>query len=127
MARKAGRKVSGRLVKRGKVWYCRWRVEGQEFSRRLTDEAGNPVTNERAARAAADRLLAPYQARDIEDLRRAAAAAVADASEVATAAIEAARDRLAVADAWSRYEAALNRPQSSDATLRQYQIGRAHV
>ena len=43
MARKRGRKVTGRLIKRGRVFYLRWRVEGQEFSQRLTDAAGEPV------------------------------------------------------------------------------------
>ena len=56
----------GRIYKRGKKgnFYLQYYQEGKEHREVLRDEHGNPITKADAARAAADRIIAPLRFKD---------------------------------------------------------------
>lgn len=66
------RTTKGRLYKRGKkgYYYLQFYVNGKEHREALRDEHGEPITKEKAARIAADRVLAPIRFRDEAQKRR---------------------------------------------------------
>jgi len=66
------RTTKGRLYKRGKkgYYYLQFYVNGKEHREALRDDHGEPITKEKAARAAADRILAPIRFRDEAQKRR---------------------------------------------------------
>lgn len=78
-----GRAIKGYIYKRGNAWWVRWRVRGTQYAQSL----GGTVRTARAARAAADELLAPWKLRDAK-IRQAALIARATESAEAAAAVE---------------------------------------
>lgn len=77
------RQTKGRLYKSGKkgAFHLQYYVNGKEFKLTLKDEAGNIITNEKAARIAAESILHPVKAENkAEQLRQ-----VLDAVESAEA------------------------------------------
>jgi integrase len=88
---------------KGGPFFCQWYVNGKQFVRMLRDADEEPITDKTEARKAADTLVRPYTAKDTVELRKEAVHALRDASEVAQAAEDAARPRLALADVWTRF------------------------
>lgn len=119
--------LKGTLYKRGKAgcFYLQYSVNGERFRPALKDEDGKPITNEKKALKAKDIILAPYRAKDEVQRRKMAVNALHIAEEkaaVADAIIENIENPpLKLADAWESYAEALNRPQSGDRTLKNYQ------
>ncbi len=116
------RKSKGTLYKRGKqgVFYLEYYVNGKRVRRRLLDEDGNPITTRREAEQAKERELAPLKTNDETERRRQVANAYRDAAQVAEDVEEKTREKLSLQDSWDAYLKSQNRPDSSDATLRQY-------
>jgi hypothetical protein len=79
---KRGGPVKGRVFKRGRAYYPRFRVAGTERTLRLVDPATpTNVTEERAAWRVAETILAPYKAREMVTLRQKAAEALRTAED----------------------------------------------
>lgn len=99
-----GRQIRG-LFTRGKQsrYYCQYYLGGRQFVKALRDPDGRPCTTLSSAIEARKRLLRPYELSDEADRRREALAALRTAEEAATVAIEEARPKLRLADAWKRY------------------------
>ena len=122
-----GRSIKGTLIKRGKAgnFYLKYSVNGKLFKQALKDDAGNAITNEKKALKAKDIILAPYRAKDEVKRHEMVAAALHGAEEKAAAAeaiVENIENQpLKLADAWESYVEALNRPQSGERTLKNYQ------
>ncbi|MHC1764938.1 MAG: tyrosine-type recombinase/integrase [Verrucomicrobiia bacterium] len=111
---------TGYLFRRGKTFYVRWTVNGKFFSKALYDANGDPITHRREAEEARAKLMAPFAVAD-----------EAAALETVTAKLEGRRAELAQLEdqinpplaltrAWSEYVKAPNRPDTGQATLRQY-------
>ncbi len=121
------RTLKGRLFKRGKAghFYLQYSINGVEFRPALKDENGKPITDEKKAIKAKDILLAPYKAKNDVQRKEMAVAALHGAEEKAAAAeaiVESIENPpLKIADAWESYVEALNRPQSGERTLKNYQ------
>jgi len=140
------RQRRGRIFTRkpGGCYYVQFYADGKQIVRALHDLKGNPITQERDARKAADVMIKPYALADRAETAQAAynalrtaeqaaadaereAAAVQAAEEARKAAAQLAREteeahlnRLAIADAWQTYLASVNRSQAGESTLRQY-------
>ena len=119
-----GRPIKGRLFKSGenKSYYLQYYINKTEFKRVLRDENKKPITKLREAEKARDLILAPYYAKDDVQLREQAVAALNTASDKAALATAIANPPLTIADAWTAYKDSQNRPQSGEATLKDYQI-----
>lgn len=117
----SGELFTRKTQKHGTVYCLRYQVDGKRFKITLKDPDGNRITNKRDAAAAADKVLAPIRARDEVDRRLAVASACRDALEVALELDEVNRERLALSDAWARFEANPERPQCSDVMLSDYE------
>ena len=105
---------TGNLFKRNGIYYVRWRVNGKLFMRSTGE------TQLKEAKKKREEILAPFVAgREVDVLRN-----VSARIEGRTAEIEQWQDRenppLTIADAWTAYLKALNRPDSGGETLRQY-------
>lgn len=133
--RKRKRKAngSGYLYKRdaaGKTHPAEWKgqgnfwlayyIGGKYIRQRLIDADGNPVTTREAGEAERKRILAPYQTgNDLETLK-AIKTRLEDATRLQDEAVAEAKGGIAIASAWDRYLASRERPDTGDATLRQY-------
>ncbi len=80
------RKSKGRLFTRGKNknYYLQYYLNGREIKVVLRDENGNTITSKNKAQKAADKILAPYLAKDEVQRREQAQAALKTAQEKAT-------------------------------------------
>lgn len=111
---------TGHLRKRGENYYVRWIVDGKVFERALRDDQGNPITDRRKAEVERVRFMAPFATAS----EAAALEAVAAKLEGRRAELERLNDErnpaLPLSTAWAEYLKAPNRPDSGDATLRQY-------
>lgn len=120
------RKITGRLFKRkGRPdewqtkfrhlnWYLEYQVNGKRFKPSLGVNDWDEAVRER------DRILAPFWTTDQAEQRKAVAHALHDAEETMQAAAEAARKKLTLADSWQAFVKSSERPDSGEATLRQY-------
>jgi len=88
----------------------------------LRDKDGNPVTKKTEAESARAELMAPYRAAD----EKAVLENLAGKLATVTAEVERLDDErapgLKIATAWQNYLGAQNRPDSGEATLRQYEF-----
>ncbi|NLF15961.1 MAG: site-specific integrase, partial [Lentisphaerae bacterium] len=116
------RTTTGRTYKRGGRWWVDFTIDGHRTRRALNDADGKPVKTAEAARRELDRLTRPVTATAEVERLRLVSDALRHAETTADAAIEAARPRLALADAWTTYVGSMNRPQSGEATMRQYSL-----
>lgn len=122
-----GRPIKGTLFKRGKAgkFYLKFSVNGKLFKQVLKDDAGKTITDEKKAIKAKDIILAPYRAKSGLQLREQAVAALNTAQDkaiIADAIIESRENPpLKIVDAWEAYVEALNRPQSGERTLKNYE------
>lgn len=87
----------------GTIYYVRWQADGKRQKRALKDHDGNPITNRRDARKAADKLLAPYAARNEADRRRALASQYEDALETAEELEREAKPKTPISSMWTRH------------------------
>lgn len=94
----------GRLFTRGKKerYYVQFYVNGKQIVRRLTDPDGKPITEERKAKKARDRLLAPYLAKDEVQRRRQAYDALKTAEEAVADAEKQAKSKTPIKEMWNR-------------------------
>lgn len=106
--------------KYGKVYWASITVNGQRIRKKLVDDEGNPITNKRKAEKYLDALAKPYTAKHEAERRRMAADALRSAEETAKEADQALRDWLMVSDAWDKYLKSPKRPDTGEATLKQY-------
>ena len=81
---------------------------------------GEAVTELEKAEQIRKSRMAPFTTAERVERLKTLRAAVADAEGQHTEAVERARPRIPLADAWSRYLAAQNRPDAGPSTLRQY-------
>jgi integrase len=116
------RKLKGRIFTRGKnkYYYLQFYVNGQQIVKALRDENNKPITNRIKAQAAADIILAPYMAKDDEQRREQALAALQTAKQKAIDLEVKANPPLKVSEAWESYLNAPNRPDSGERTLKDY-------
>ncbi len=118
----AKRTSKGNLFQRGKQgrWYCQHYADRKQVITRLLNAEGKPCASRKEAEAARDMLLAPLAMKDKAAQLRTVAATLASVEDKAAALVEAARPRLAVADAWEAYLADPRRLQSGPLTLADY-------
>lgn len=109
------KKTTGKLYTSGAkgYWYIRYKFEGKENRTRLLDTTGKPITKEKEAHAAADRLLARiHETNKAEQLRT----LKNDLQDAEQAAIEAAaqmlNSRATVAEGWRLFMGCPKRPAS---------------
>ena len=109
-----GRKRTGYLVRRGKVFYAMWTVAGKKFMR------STGKRDRREANTALARIMEPFLVEDeVKTLQNIAARIEGAKTELAR--IEEDRNPpLTVAAAWQAYEQAGNRREIGDMTMRVY-------
>ncbi len=116
-----GRLFTRKSKKHGNVYWFDYSVNGKRFRVKLIDqETGAPITGKSKAEKEADRIVRPYLAKQETERRRLAADALRSAEEVAEEAEKQAEPKLLLSDAWKEYVTSTKRPDSSEATLRQY-------
>lgn len=108
------RKSAGYLFQRGEVFWLEYFANGKRIRQSLGVSTRKEADKERA------RIMHPLTLEDEADRRRAVADAVASAEDQARQAMEAARPKLTVANAWQAYLASGERPQSGRVTLADY-------
>jgi integrase len=108
------RTTKGRMFQRGKRWYVQYYVNGRQIAQSLG------TTDKREAARLFDERMAGLRLNDRAKQTQAAAAALATAETELAQWQEDHRARLALADAWPKYIAARNRPQSGAHTLADY-------
>jgi integrase len=103
------RHIKGRLFTRGKNkhYYLQYYVNGKEIKKVLHDENGGNITSKIKAQKAADKLLAPYLAKDEVQRREQAKAALQSAEEKA-AELEKIQNAILLKDA---YDLAIKKPR----------------
>ena len=103
------RNIKGRLFTRGKNkhFYLQYYVNGKEIKKVLRDENGNNITSKIKAQKAADKLLAPYLAKDEVQRREQAKSALQTAEEKA-AELEKIQNAILIQNA---YELAIKKPR----------------
>ncbi len=111
---------TGHLRKRGSSFYVRWVMDGKVFERALRDENDKPITDRRKAEQAKARVMAPFTTADKTTALESIAAKI-DGSKAELARIEDEQSpALAIDKAWITYLKSANRPDTGEATLRQY-------
>jgi integrase len=120
---KRGRPVKGRVFKRGRAYYLRFRVAGKERTLRLVNPATQTnVTEERMAWRVAETILAPYKAREMVTLRQKAAEALRTAEdgvvEAERMAAKALRRKVLLSDLLERFPPQTTEPSRAGARVR---------
>ncbi len=118
-----GRIYTRKTKKHGNVYCLQWYVNGKENRATLyedTPKGRKPITNQRKAQKEANRILAPLFANDEVQRRQQALAALDSALESAENAVELVREHLDLDKSWQAYLDSPDRPDSSQATLKQY-------
>ena len=112
---------TGYLFKRGNVYYLEYKIHGKRVKRALRDEQGNPIATLKKARIRRSEIMAPIMVADEEGVLRAITQRL-DTVSAERKAIEEenAPTPLQIANAWTAYEKATNRPDTGDATMEQY-------
>lgn len=127
------RKVKGRLYKRDKngreheassavhgIYWLQYTINGERKRQKLTDINGDPIKDFDEARAAADKVLAPFTTSDEVERLKAIKARLADAEERRQEAERTNRHALPLDQAWDVYVQSPSRPDSGKATLANY-------
>src|SRR5450759_2172710 len=113
---------TGHIFKRGKTFYCSWRINGRAFLKVLCDEHGDPITTIRAAEVARTAFMANFAASDeTSALESISAKLVGRKAELARIE-DLLNPPLRWAKAWYDYLEMHNRPDSGESSLRQYQF-----
>ena len=106
---------TGHLYQRGNVFWLQYRVEGRLIRQSLD------TTDRDEAETKQKKIMRPLMAAGRADALAMVQAKLTNAEDETQAAIEDATPPLAVADAWTAYERATNRPDSSERTLSGYE------
>jgi integrase len=118
-------KRTGYLFKRGDNYYVAWEFEGKRFKQVLRNEHGQPITTEREAEKARDKLLAPFAGAVKAEALQTIAAKLQDANtqiaEWKHQQDEEQNPPLLISAAWAEFLASPNRPDSGPETLYQYE------
>jgi integrase len=123
--RKRGKRGAGRLYKRdaagkeysadddmhGAFWLA-YTVNGKRIRQRLLDDAGNSITNRKAAEKERARILAPLLAADKVEQLSTIQAKLTGAEAVHAQAVDEANPPLLIARAWDAYLTSGNRPDT---------------
>ncbi|MBT4823329.1 MAG: site-specific integrase [Lentisphaerae bacterium] len=118
MARRTkGRLYTRRSKKHGAIYWLDYSINGERFRQKLTDDDGQPITREKPAEAASDRILRPYTAKTDAERRRLAADALGDAEARAQAAEEATKPKLPIAEMWERHPYKTNTRGTTERSL----------
>ena len=108
------------MFKRGKNFYCAWRVNDKLITRALRDEKGQPITNKEQAVTAREKYISPIAAaEEVEVLEQLTYKLAGRKAEIAKWEDEK-NPALSIEQAWSEFQASPNRPDSGESTLRQY-------
>lgn len=131
--RKRGKRGMGRLYKRDAggtehpdnwtgqgIFWLEYRVNGKRKRQALSHPDGSPITGLRDAEKERQRIVGPSVGQSRVDHLKDIQAKLRDAHEDLVAAEEAAAPGVQIGDAWDRYLASTNRPDTGEATLRQY-------
>ena len=113
---------TGYLFKRGSNFYCSWRVNGKPITRALRDDGGQPISTKREAEIARTKLLAPIMMADkvavLESIEGRIKGQKAEQSKWE----DEHHPPSSIGQAWSVFlESSAIRPDSGEATLRQYE------
>jgi len=94
--------------------------KGQLKQQTLLDSSGNPITKIEEARAARDKLLAPYTIKQQDEVLAVLKTRAERKRAKAIELIEEANPPLKIFDAWRKYNASPRRPDSGDSTHDRY-------
>src|ERR1700722_3394425 len=112
---------TGYLFKRGKNFYVRWTIAGKIFAKALRDTDGNPITTRREAEEAQTKVMAPFTVAD----ETAALESIVGKLEGRKSELARLQDEqnppTLISQAWARFIASPNRPDSGDETMYQYE------
>ena len=103
----------------GRFWIA-YRLGGKLIRQRLADAHGNAITDRAQAEAERRRILAPLQTGNELETLKAIQSKIAQAEAQHVEAVAASRNGITIESAWERYLASTARPDTGDATLRQY-------
>ena len=113
---------TGHLFKRGKAFYCSWRVNRQVFSKVLRDEHGNPIVTKRDAEVARTKLMASFASGDETSALESISAKLEGRKGELARIEDQLNPPLSITRTWDAFLEMHNRPDSGDSTLHQYQI-----
>ena len=118
-----GRSTKGRLFTRGKkkYYYIQYYLDGKQFVKSLKDDAGKPVTNKAKAEKIANKVLAPYLAKDEAQRREQAYSALKTIEDKVIEAEKNHKYSIQIDAGWEVYRKSQLRPDSGPATLLNYQ------
>ena len=118
MKKQRTKKVTGQLYKRGKkgTYYLEWIFQGNRFKKSLG------TTDEDQAKIEREKILRPLQANTFDQVHRELKHSITDAEEQKAIEEEALREKLSLADTWEAFIQSTNRPDTGEATLRQYKF-----
>lgn len=102
------------------IFCLRYTIGGKRFKETLRDASGQAITIRSQAEAERRRILAPFQTGDEIETLKAMQSQIAQAEVQHVEAVSNAKDGIAIEGAWERYIASTERPDTGDATLRQY-------
>ena len=113
---------TGHLFTRGRNYYLRWIVNGKVFSRALRDEKNKAITQRREAEEARTRIMATFVVADETEALESIAAKLEGRRAELAQLEDIQNPPLTITQAWSRFLAASNRPDTGPSTLRQYEF-----
>ncbi|MCE9613101.1 MAG: tyrosine-type recombinase/integrase [Lentisphaerae bacterium] len=117
----AGREYPADWKGPGEFWLA-YTLSGERIIKALTTPDGTPITDRESAERERLRTIAPTLAADkVQTLRQIQEKLTAAQTELATA-TSAATPGVPIGDAWQTFAACRTRPDSGDATLRQYRF-----
>ncbi len=111
---------TGHIFKRNSHFYCRWVVNNKVFVRVLKNERDEPVTTEREAETAREKLMATYRVSDETTSLETIAARLEGRKAEIVQVEEQKNPPMPVSNAWAAFEASPERPDSGPLTLREY-------
>ena len=112
---------TGCLSKRGRTFYCTWRVNGRAISKALYDKDGHPITTLREAEVARAALMSSFTVSD-EATSLESISAKLEGKKAELFRLENEQNPpLKITSAWDAYLSNPNRPDSGPQTLRQYE------
>lgn len=112
----------GAIVRRGRNWYVRWKVDGRAYQKALRDAEGIPITTKRDAESARDEFMARFRFEDERNVLEAIAGRVGGLNQEIARIEEAEAETIAIPDVWSAFSRSHTRGDAGDETMHQYQV-----